>query len=97
VACGYDGDRTILASDMDPQMAGVKKGLYAPVTLEQLAKARSSTFKPFPPKNLRLEFDFARFREPGSREIAASVAQVCAIRPASCCDGRRSSKTKSCG
>jgi hypothetical protein len=76
VACGYDGGRTVLASDTDPQMAGVKKGLYAPVTLEQLAKARSSTFKPFPPKNLRLEFDFAEFRKPGRPEIAASIAQT---------------------
>jgi hypothetical protein len=76
VACGYDGERTVLVSDMDPQMAGLKKGFYAQVTLEQLAKARSSPFKPFPPKNLRLEFDVAGFRNPGSKEIAASVAQT---------------------
>ncbi|MGD0097107.1 MAG: BtrH N-terminal domain-containing protein [Terracidiphilus sp.] len=76
VICGYDGSRTVLASDMDPQMGGLKKGLYAPATLEQLAKARSSTFKPFPPKNLRLEFDFARFRPPQGREILASIAQT---------------------
>jgi hypothetical protein len=76
VVCGYDGGRTVLASDMDPQMAGLKKGFYAPVTLEQLAKARSSPYKPFPPKNLRLEFDFAGFREPGSVVIAASIAQT---------------------
>jgi hypothetical protein len=76
VVCGYDGHRTVLASDMDPQMAGLKKGFYAPVTLEQLAKARSSPYKPFPPKNLRLEFDFAGFRNPASKEIAASIAQT---------------------
>jgi hypothetical protein len=76
VVCGYDGGRTVLASDMDPQMAGLKKGFYAPVTLEQLAKARSSPYKPFPPKNLRLEFDFAGFRKPGREEIAASIAQT---------------------
>ncbi len=76
VVCGYDGGKTVLASDMDPRMAGVKKGFYAPVTLEQLGKARSSPFKPFPPKNLRLEFDFAGFRSPGSTEIAASIAQT---------------------
>jgi hypothetical protein len=76
VVCGYDGDQTVLASDMDPQMSGVKKGFYAPVKLEQLAQARSSPFKPFPPKNLRLEFDFAGFRAPGSREILASIAQT---------------------
>jgi hypothetical protein len=76
VVCGYDGDRTVLASDMDPQMAGLKKGFYASVTLEQLAKARSSPFKPFPPGNLRLEFDFTGFRNPGSEEISASIAQT---------------------
>ena len=76
VVCGYDGDRTCLASDMDPKMAGLKKGFYAPVTLDQLAKARSSPYKPFPPKNLRLEFDFAGFRNPGSKEITASIAQT---------------------
>jgi hypothetical protein len=76
VVCGYDDDRTVLASDMDPQMAGLKKGFYAPVTLEQLAKARSSPYKPFPPKNLRLEFDFAGFRNPGRTEIATSIAQT---------------------
>lgn len=76
VVCGYDGDQTVLASDMDPQMAGVKKGLYAPITLERLGKARGSAFKPFPPKNLRLEFDFAGFRAPGSRDILASIVQT---------------------
>jgi len=76
VICGYDGGQTVLASDMDPQMAGLKKGLYAPVTLEQLAKARSSTYKPFPPKNLRLEFDFSGFRNPTAQDIAASIAQA---------------------
>ncbi|MGA9070930.1 MAG: BtrH N-terminal domain-containing protein [Terracidiphilus sp.] len=76
VVCGYDGEQTVLASDMDPQMSGVKRGFYAPVKLEQLAKARSSAFKPFPPKNLRLEFDFAGFRAPGRREILGSITQT---------------------
>jgi len=76
VVCGYDGGSTVLASDMDPQMAGLKKGFYAPVTLEQLARARNSPYKPFPPKNLRLEFDFSGFRNPGNGEIAASIAQT---------------------
>lgn len=76
VVCGYDGEQTVLASDIDPQMSGVKKGLYAPVTLEQLAKARGSKFKPFPPNNLRLEFDFSGFRQPGAREITDSIKQT---------------------
>lgn len=76
VACGYDGDKTVLASDIDQHMAGVKRGFYAPITREQLSKARNSAFKPFPPKNLRLEFDFSGFRLPGAKEIAASIEQT---------------------
>jgi hypothetical protein len=76
VVCGYDGQRTLLASDIDPKMSGVKKGLYAAITLDQLAQARSSTFKPFPPKNLRLAFDFSDYRQPGRKQIAASIAQT---------------------
>jgi hypothetical protein len=76
VVSGYDGKRTVLASDMDPQMAGLKKGFYFPVSLEQLSRARNSPFKPFPPKNLRLEFDFAGFRMPGSAEIFSSIEQT---------------------
>jgi hypothetical protein len=76
VVCGYDGDKTVLASDMDPRMTGLKKGLYAPISLEQLSKARSSPFKPFPPRNLRFEFDFTGFRKPGTAEIAASIEQT---------------------
>jgi hypothetical protein len=76
VVCGFDGANTVLASDMDPKASGLKKGLYAPISLEQLRKARNSPFKPFPPKNLRFEFDFAGFRNPGAKEIAASVEQA---------------------
>jgi hypothetical protein len=76
VVCGYDGGNTVLTSDMDPKTAGLKKGLYAPISLEQLRKARGSPFKPFPPKNLCLEFDFAGFRSPGTDEIASSIEQA---------------------
>lgn len=76
VVCGYDGDKTVLVSDMDAQTAGLKKGLYYPVSLENLSKARSSPFKPFPPKNLRLEFDFAQFRDPRTAEIVSSIEQT---------------------
>jgi hypothetical protein len=76
VVCGFDGSKTVLGSDMDPRMAGLKKGLYSPISLEQLSKARNSPFKPFPPKNLRLEFDFAGFRRPGAREILQSIEQT---------------------
>jgi hypothetical protein len=76
VVCGYDGDKTVLASDMDPHAAGLKKGFNSPISLERLSKARSSPFKPFPPKNLRFEFDFAGFRNPGATEIISSIEQT---------------------
>jgi hypothetical protein len=76
VVCGYDGNKTVLASDMDPKMAGLKRGLYAPISLEQLRKARNSPFKPFPPKNLQLEFDFAGFHNPRTADIVSSIEQT---------------------
>jgi len=76
VACGFDGHDTVLASDMDQHMTGRKKGFYAPITLEQLRQARNSPFKPFPPKNLRLEFDFSGFRKPGPGDIVPAIEQT---------------------
>jgi hypothetical protein len=76
VVCGYDGDKTVLASDVEPRATGLKKGFYAPISLEQLRKARSSRFKPFPPKHLNLEFDFSEFCSPGAEQIASSIEQA---------------------
>jgi len=76
VVCGFDGKEAVLASDLDQKTGGLKKGFYSPVTLEQLAKARSSTFKPFPPKNTRLEFDFSKYHDPTPEDIRSSIAQA---------------------
>jgi hypothetical protein len=76
VACGYDGEDTVLCSDIDQKGAGVKKGFLATASLAQLRQARASRFKPFPPKNLRLEFDFTHFRKPGKAEIDAAIRQT---------------------
>lgn len=75
VACGLNGD-AILGSDMDAKAVGVKKGFYAPISLQQLRKARGSSFKPFPPKNLWLDFDFGHFREPDTKAIAEAIVQT---------------------
>ena len=75
VVCGYDGQNTALASDMDPQASGLKKGFYYPVTLDQLSRARSSPHKPFPPKNTYLELDFSRYRQPTVEDIYISIRQ----------------------
>jgi len=77
VACGYDGKNTVLASDLDHEVSGLKKGFYHPITLEQLCNARSSAYKPFPPKNTYLEFDFSGFHHPEAEDIYASIRQTC--------------------
>lgn len=76
VACGFDGDKTILASDIDQKATGLKKGFYFPVTLEQLRLARNSKFKPFPPNNGWLECDFDQFHLPEPGDIYSSVLQT---------------------
>lgn len=73
VACGYDGADTVLASDMDQQAAGLKKGSVAPISLEQLRAARGSRFKPFPPKHRYVEFDFSRSRSPEAQDMYAAI------------------------
>ena len=76
VVCGYDGDSTVLASDIDQEVIGLKKGFYAPVPLEQLSKARNSSFKPFPPKNTCLAFDFRTYHPPEPEDIYAAIRQT---------------------
>jgi hypothetical protein len=76
VICGFDGKDTVLASDMDQKSPGLKKGIYYPITLEQLHKARGSTYKPFPPKNTYLEFDFEKFCNPGADDVLTSIKQT---------------------
>ena len=76
VVCGYNGHDTILCSDIDQKASGVKKGFFAQITREQLRKARGSTFKPFPPKNLWFEFNFSRFHEPRPNDIVAAVRHM---------------------
>jgi hypothetical protein len=76
VVCGYDGDNTVLASDIDQNASGLKKGFYYPISLEQLSKARSSTYKPFPPKNTYLEFDFKNYNELKSKDIYSAIKQT---------------------
>ena len=74
--CGYDQKNTVLASDMDQKAPGLKKGFYYPITLKQLGKARSSKFKPFPPKNTYLQFDFSEFHKPTQEDIISSIKQT---------------------
>lgn len=76
VLCGYDGKDTFLASDMDQLASGLKNGFYAQITKEQLSKARNSPYKPFPPGNTYLEFDFSHFHLPGREDISSAIRQT---------------------
>ncbi|MFC1933357.1 BtrH N-terminal domain-containing protein [Chloroflexota bacterium] len=76
VACGFDGEKTILISEMDPKDTGLKRGFTYEISLEQLAKARGSTYKPFPPRNAYFTFDFTNFRQPKAEDIYISIKQT---------------------
>jgi hypothetical protein len=76
VVCGYNGDATVLASDIDQTASGLKPGFYYPLTLEQLARARGSPYKPFPPKHTALEFDFTQFHPPRAEDVLAAIQQT---------------------
>jgi hypothetical protein len=73
VICGYDGQERVLISDMDPDAAGLKVGLFASMTLEEIGRARGSTFKPFPPKNTYFEFDFSSSHSPAAEDILSAI------------------------
>jgi hypothetical protein len=76
VACGYDGGGRVLISDMDQAAGGLKKGFYCATTLDKLRAVRNSRFKPFPPKNARIDFDFSGFHAPEPGGIYASIKQT---------------------
>jgi len=67
---GYDAETSqVLVADRD-------KPLH-PVSLEDIAKARGSTFKPFPPRHMWFTFDFSGKRQPHTEEIRQAIREVC--------------------
>lgn len=67
---GYDPDRAeVLVADRDE--------ILHPVSLGDIAKARGSTFKPFPPRNTWFTFDFQEKRQPFPEEIFAAIQETC--------------------
>ena len=71
VACGYDAQTdTVLISDRD--------GVY-PVPMADLEEARGSTFKPFPPKNRWLTFDFSQKRPPQPEELLIAIKNMATL------------------
>ena len=71
VVCGYDPEtEQVLVADRD--------GVY-PVSMEDLEKARGSTYKPFPPQRKWYTFDFCGKRQPTDDEVRQAIAEQ--VRP----------------
>ncbi|MDH3425618.1 MAG: BtrH N-terminal domain-containing protein [Acidimicrobiia bacterium] len=69
VVAGYDpATRTVLMADRDRDLH--------PVSLDTLALARGSTFKPFPPRNQWYTFDFGAASEPQPAEVHTAIHEV---------------------
>jgi hypothetical protein len=69
VVAGYDPEAgQVLIADRDPELH--------PVSLEDLAKARGSKFKPFPPRNTWYTFDFGAKRPPTAEEVRQAIREV---------------------
>jgi hypothetical protein len=68
VACGCDAEaRQVLIADRDPKLHAV--------SMDDLERARGSTFKPFPPKHRWYTFDFDRKRMPTPDEVRAAIVE----------------------
>ncbi len=69
VIAGHDPDgREVLVADRDEPLHTVSEG--------DLAKARGSTFKPFPPRHAWWTFDFSAKRAPDPSEVWQAVREV---------------------
>jgi hypothetical protein len=68
VVCGYDPDTDqVLVADRDAELH--------PLSMADLEKARGSTYKPFPPRNLWYTFDFSGKRPPTADEIRQAILE----------------------
>jgi hypothetical protein len=68
VVCGYDlTTEQVLIADRDEELHTV--------SMEDLRKARGSTYKPFPPKNKWYTFDFSQKRQPAADEVRQAVLE----------------------
>ena len=69
VVAGYDPQtRRVLIADRD---AGLHR-----LSWEDLAQARGSAFKPFPPMNIWYSYDFSARRDPTAEEVRQAILQV---------------------
>jgi len=71
VVAGYDpGARQVLVADRDEELH--------PVSLEDLARARGSRFKPFPPQHTWYTFDFSGKRPPEPEQVRQAICETTA-------------------
>jgi hypothetical protein len=69
VIAGYDPEtRQVLIADRDAELH--------PVSVEDLAKARGSRYKPFPPQHCWYTFDFSGRRPPTAEEVRQAIREV---------------------
>jgi hypothetical protein len=77
VVAGYDAaTRQAIIADIEPKMTGVKTGHFYTLSLEQLALARASKYRPFPPKNHWFTFDFTRAHPPERSALYNAIEQI---------------------
>ena len=68
VVCGYDpGSKRVLVADRDEELH--------PISMEDLSRARGSTYKPFPPKNCWYTFDFSQKHLPTAVEVRQAIQE----------------------
>lgn len=68
-AVGYDSkDQTVTVADRD--------GRAHTVSLQHLALARGSKYKPFPPQNAWLEYDFSEFHPPEKKALLKALTET---------------------
>jgi hypothetical protein len=66
VVCGYDSTSDqVLIADRDEELH--------PVPMEDLERARGSTYRPFPPKNQWYTFDFGGKRQPTAEDVRQAI------------------------
>lgn len=69
-AGGFDRETgMVLVADRDDA--------YHTVSLETIAKARGSTYRPFPPRNTWFSFDFSTSHAPIPKDIFAAIRETC--------------------
>jgi hypothetical protein len=70
VVAGMDsGGEVVLLADRD--------GELHPISMEDLERARSSTYQPFPPMNTWYRHDFTNKRHPAKEDIWEAISDVC--------------------